>query len=126
MVVPAPLEQQLVRLVMSTSWMARALQAARDVDPPDWLIGAGAIRSLVWDHLHGLQQPDLPKDIDLVFFDACALGEERERDVADGLRELAPDLPWDVKNQAAVDLWYPQVFGVEVRPLASSADAVST
>jgi hypothetical protein len=33
---------------MSTDWMVRALHAAREVDPPDWLIGAGAIHGLVW------------------------------------------------------------------------------
>jgi hypothetical protein len=106
--------------------MVRALEAAREVDPPDWLIGAGAIRSLVWDHLHGLTEPELPKDIDLVFFDADVLTDEREAEVADELRQRAPELPWDVKNQAAVHLWYPRVFGLNVRPLASSADAVGT
>jgi uncharacterized protein len=38
----------------------------------------------------------------------------------------APDICWDVTNQAAVHLWYPQVYGVAVKPLTSSADGVAT
>jgi hypothetical protein len=35
----------------------RALRAARAVDPPDWLIGGGVIRDLVWDHVHDPRRP---------------------------------------------------------------------
>jgi hypothetical protein len=66
------LEDRLARLVLSTGWMPHALETGREVAPPDWLIGAGAIRSLVWDHLHAATAA-VPKDIDLVFFDAGAL-----------------------------------------------------
>jgi hypothetical protein len=119
------LEDRLSRLVLSTGWMMRALETAREVAPPDWLIGAGAIRSLVWDHLHG-EAAAVPKDIDLVFFDTGSLNEEREIEVLSALAKQAPELPWDVKNQAAVHLWYPRVFGQTVPPLLSSADAVAT
>ncbi len=119
------LEDRLARLVLSTGWMAHALEMGREVAPADWLIGAGAIRSLVWDHLHGATAA-VPKDIDLVFFDAGGLNAEREAQVLGELVRCAPELPWDVKNQAAVHLWYPQVFGLTVEPLVSSADAVAT
>jgi hypothetical protein len=104
----------------------RALHAARAVDPPDWLIGAGAIRDRVWDHLHGLTRPAPVKDLDLAFFDPGSLASERERSVQSALTAQAPDLAWDVTNQAAVHLWYPQVFGVEIDPLTSTSDAVGT
>jgi hypothetical protein len=58
--------------------------------------------------------------------DAGALNAEREAQVLGELVRHAPELPWDVKNQAAVHLWYPQVFGLTVEPLVSSADAVAT
>jgi uncharacterized protein len=103
-----------------------ALRAARVVDPPDWLIGGGVIRDLVWDHLHDPLQPLIPKDVDLAFFDPAMLGREHEQSILNALRAQAPDVPWDVKNQAAVHLWYPRVFGVEVDPLTSSADGVGT
>jgi hypothetical protein len=102
-----------------------ALGAAREVNPPDLLIGAGAIRDVVWDQLHGYREATRPKDVDLVFFDR-AVGTGGEQSVLDALRTLAPTVPWDVHNQATVHLWYAKAFGVEVDPLASSADGVGT
>lgn len=120
------LQSRLIELVRSSPMLMSALCAAREVDPPDWLIGGGVIRDLVWDHLHDPGRPASHKDVDLAFFDPVALGEDREQGVLAALSTLAPDIPWDVKNQAAVHLWYPQVFGFEVQPLTSSADGVAT
>jgi len=120
-----PLDVRLTGLVLASPLLTRALEAAREVDAPDWLIGAGVIRDLVWDKLHG-HEPAPPKDVDLVFFDAADLSPEREAAVRTALAARAPEVPWDVKNQAAVHLWYPRVFGLEVEPVTSSADGVAT
>jgi hypothetical protein len=42
------------------------------------------------------------------------------------LQSRAQDLPWDVKNQAAVHLWYRKVFGSNVAPFGSAVEAIST
>ncbi len=120
------LELRLTALVHSSSMLMRALRAARAVDPPDWLIGSGVIRDRVWDHLHGFARPVASKDVDLAFFDPSSLDSDRERSVQREVAALAPDICWEVTNQAAVHLWYPKVFGVEVEPLTSSADGVAT
>jgi hypothetical protein len=119
-------EARLEEIVRSTSWLMRALEAARDVDPPDWLIGAGAVRAAVWDRLHGYDAPTPIADIDLAFFDPTDLSEEREHQVEGCLRDALPSAPWDAKNQAAVHLWYRDKFGYTVDPLHSSADGVAT
>ena len=106
--------------------LMRALRAARSVAAPDWLIAAGAVRDVVWDELHGRDLTATPRDIDLAFFDPVDLTEAREQAIESRLCAQAPDLPWDVKNQAAVHLWYPKVFGSQVEPFASSADAIAT
>ena len=36
------------------------LETVRGCNPPDWLVGAGVIRNLVWDHLHQYQTPTSP------------------------------------------------------------------
>jgi hypothetical protein len=130
----------------------RALHVAREVDAPDWLITAGAVRTAVWDHLHGFTPPSatspLPPaasspaagsaaalsprppaslaDVDLAFFDAADRSPARDAAVEAALRAVAPDLPWEAKNQAAVHLWYPRRFGLAVEPFSRSADAVAT
>ena len=112
-------------IVRSTPTLVTALEAARDVDSPDWLLGAGAVRTAVWDRLHGFD-PSGPTDVDVVFFDPIDLSSERDAQVEQALRDRAPEIPWDSKNQAAVHLWYPERFGYEVEPLTSSADGVAT
>jgi uncharacterized protein len=115
---------RLEEIVRATPWLMGALEAARDVDAPDWLLGAGAIRTAVWDHLHGTTS--LPNDVDLVFFDPADLTPARDEEVERRLLARAPGLDWDAKNQAAVHLWFPRRFGYAVEPLRSSAEAVAT
>jgi hypothetical protein len=113
-------------IVRSTDWLMRALVAARDVNPPDWLIGAGAVRGAVWDRLHGHETRTELADLDLLFFDPDDLSEQHEQEIQRRLEAKLPEAPWDAKNQAAVHLWYPQKFGFEVEPLTSTAAAVAT
>src|SRR3954471_15554389 len=115
---------RLEEIVRSTPWLMDALAAAREVAAPDWLIGAGAVRTAVWDRLHGYDEAE-PADVDLAFFDPDDLSEERETAIERQLRGLLP-VEWDAKNQARVHLWYARRFGYEVPPLTSSADAVAT
>ena len=103
-----------------------ALRAARDVDAPDWLIAAGAIRDAAWDDLHGRPVTAMPRDVDVAFFDSSDLTPDRDRGVEEALQARAPHLPWQARNQAAVHLWYPRRFGTEVAPFRSAAEAVGT
>lgn len=116
---------RLARFVRDVPALMRALEAARVADPPEWLICAGAIRDAVWDELHG-RVPAGPRDIDLAFFDPDDLSPACDRTVEAQLRRLAPELPWQAKNQAAVHLWYPRRCGLSVAPFCSSAEAVAT
>ncbi len=119
-------ERRLSELLRDTAWFWRLLEAARDVDAPDWLLGAGALRTAVWDRLHGFEEPPALRDVDLAFFDPVDFTPARDEAVEAALRERAPDVPWEARNQAAVHLWYPRRFGYAVEPLTSSADAVAT
>src|SRR5919204_899193 len=44
---------RLTQLVRSDEWLMEVLRAARACHPPEWVVGAGVLRNLVWDHLHG-------------------------------------------------------------------------
>jgi hypothetical protein len=104
----------------------QVLEAARDCDPPDWWIGAGVIRDLVWDELHGGFDHTKEKDVDLAFFDPTDLSPDRDLEVEAALRRCLPTVPRQARNQAAVHTWYERRFGFPVEPLESSADAVAT
>jgi uncharacterized protein len=106
--------------------MSQALALVRDSGLPEAVIGAGAVRNLVWDHLHGYAVPTEVRDIDVAFFDPSDLTHERDTEAERTLRAMAPELPWQAKNQAAVHTWFARKFGYAVEPLTSIEDAVAT
>jgi hypothetical protein len=75
------LDARLEALVRSSDWLMGVLRAVRDVDPPDWLVGGGVLRDLVWDRLHGRAEPGRPRDVDLAFFDSHRLDAGRDAEV---------------------------------------------
>ena len=119
-------QQQLTEMIWATPWFREILGAARDCNPPDWLVGAGVIRNLVWDHLHGYQTPTPLADVDVIFFDPTDLSPARDHAVQEQLAGRMPSVQWEATNQAAVHLWYEEVFGFAVPPFQSSEEAVAT
>ena len=117
---------RLESLLQSTGWFVEALRAAREVAPPDWYVGGGVIRTLVWDALHDHKKPTPLADVDLAFFDPNDLSVEKERRVEAALKDRCPAVPWEARNQAAVHLWYEEKFGRPVEPLVSTRDGVAT
>ncbi|KAA8732826.1 nucleotidyltransferase family protein [Acinetobacter qingfengensis] len=102
-----------------------ALRIGRDMNFSSWCIGAGAVRNLVWDHLHHYEQPSYLSDIDLVYFDAeenLSIEQQHQKRIT----EKSPDFSWEITNQAFVHLWFEQYFGHPVAPLHSLQDAIST
>ena len=67
---------------------------------PDWAIGAGFVRSLVWDSLAALKARTPLPDIDVLFFDAENVARQQEMEIENRLRGVRNDLPWSVRNQA--------------------------
>ena len=103
------------------------LHAAADVDAPDWWIGAGVIRDLVWDTRYGPGfDPRRVRDVDVAFFDPDNLDSQRDQDVEAALVARHPWVRWEAKNQAAVHLWYPRRFGLQVEPFRCTLNAIAT
>jgi hypothetical protein len=101
-------EAALLDLVRRSPRLMQLLDAGRQTGLAEWAIGAGAIRNLVWDSLHGYAAPTPLADIDFVYFEPAL---DREREIAATLSACVPDAPWEVTNQATVHHWYAQHFG---------------
>jgi len=76
----------------------RALCAVRSLKLSDWLIGAGFVRNLIWDHQFGTHTR--LNDIDVVYYCAKNTHPETDYDLEVQLLQLEPTLPWSVTNQA--------------------------
>jgi uncharacterized protein len=119
-------EARLRSIVQSSAWFGRLLDAGQSLGLASWCIGAGALRNLVWDALHGHTKPSLLSDIDFAYFDAGDLSAASEQAVQAELLRRCPGEPWEATNQAAVHLWFERHFGHAVAPLPSLEAAVAS
>lgn len=117
---------RLAALVRATPWFMSALRAGRELGLADWCIGAGALRNLVWDALHGHPQPSALADVDFAYFCAEDTNIARDVELQRRLQALCPDMPWEVTNQAGVHLWFERHFGHAVEPLRSLEESVAS
>lgn len=122
----AELRERLVAIVRESAWFMSALSAVRELGLSSWCIGAGAVRNLVWDRLHGFETPSALSDVDVAYFDAADLSAERDTELQNRLNRQLPGVPWEVTNQAAVHHWFEGHFGHPVEPLASLHEAVAS
>lgn len=106
--------------------MMRVLDAVRRSGLPDAWVGAGAIRDLVWDSMHGAFDPSRVKDVDVAFLDSSDLSPQRDASADAVLAAIDPDVRWEAKNQAAVHTWFERRFGIAALPLHSIDEAVAT
>jgi hypothetical protein len=118
---------ELVEIVLASPWHCAVLDAVDDLALPDWFVGAGAVRDLVWDVRFGRGfAPEHIEDVDVVFFDAVDLTHERETRAEGTLAAAMPAVTWDVTNQARVHLWFEERFGAPAAPLTSTVDGIAT
>lgn len=80
--------------------------------------GLGSAARLRRAHASGRRRPGV--------FDPADLTGARDEEIESALRARLPGVPWQAKNQAAVHLWYPKRFGLQVEPFASAAEAIAT
>lgn len=115
-------EATLVELARSSQWLLEILHAAREVNPPNWAVAAGVVRTLVWDHLHDFESPSRLNDVDVLFFDPV---RQSESEIEEALRSRAPGYEWEAKNQAFIHEWYARKLGVEIPPYTSTEAGIA-
>ncbi len=125
-----PFERQreiLFDIVRAEPLLMNALEAAREMDLPQWRIVAGAIYNSVWNALTDRPSGYGIKDIDLLYFDDSDLSWEAEDAVIARGREVfaGSPVPVEIRNQARVHLWFPEKFGIEFPPLRSGDEALT-
>ncbi|HLS09088.1 nucleotidyltransferase family protein [Lentibacillus sp.] len=112
-------EKDVLELVKQDEWMMQVLNAAAMLNPPDWWVCAGFVRTKIWDTLHNFSERTILPDVDVVYFDKTNLDESKEKKLEQQLRHLLPDVPWSVKNEARMHLRN------DLPPYTSSVDAIA-
>jgi hypothetical protein len=107
--------------------MMEVLRTVKRLNLPNWWIGAGFVRSKVWDTLHGYNQRTPLPDIDAIYFnrddfsDKEAQWETTNQEIVyeRKLKEVMPSVHWSVTNQARMHLFHHD------NPYQSSEEALS-
>ncbi len=111
-------EADLLRLIASDPWRMACLEAVAALGLPDCWIGAGFVRTPVWDRLHGHAAPTPLPDIDVIYH-RPGDGPAEEAAAEAALAARLPGEPWSVRNQARMHRRNGD------RPYRSTADALT-
>lgn len=117
----------IILLIQNDNWMMAILRTVKTLDLPDWYVGAGFIRSKVWDTLHGYSQRTSLPDVDVIYFEKNdftpdeANGESTTAEISyeKRLQNLFTGVRWSVTNQARMHLFH------HTTPYNSSEEALS-
>lgn len=98
------------------------LKLAESLNLPDWWIGAGFVRSKVWDNIHGYKERTSLPDIDLIYFEEKPINtirkdEKKFEEILNAHKELC--VKWQVRNQARMHLHHKR------KPYKNSEEALS-
>jgi len=81
----------------------KVLRLVASLELPDCYVAAGFVRNMVWDYLHQYPSTNL-NDIDVVYFDRQETNDSVCQQAEKSLRRQAPEINWQVKNQAVMHL----------------------
>jgi hypothetical protein len=93
-------EDFVVATVLRDPWRRRVLEHVRSLELSDGWVAAGFVRSAVWDRLSGKRTATPLPDVDVIYFDPDDTARPSEETIRRKLEEMAPGVPWSVKNQA--------------------------
>ena len=92
-------EDRLRDILRGNDGRMTALRCLRTLRLPQGAIGAGFIRTAVWDHVTGRSATPVD-DIDVIYFDPQDVSRGTESRIEAALTAALPGLPWSVRNQA--------------------------
>jgi hypothetical protein len=96
--------KRLTEWIREDKEMMDCLRAVRALELPQGCMAAGVIRNFVWDVKHGFDDRTPLNDIDVLYYDPSDITKETEKKNEARLREIAPEHPWSVKNEARMHL----------------------
>lgn len=100
------IEEDIINLIKNDDWMMNVLKEVEKLGLPDWMIGAGFIRTKVWDFLHDIKREvALTRDVDLIYFNPLIADENADEELSNKMKGFL-GLDWEIVNQAYTHKWH--------------------
>lgn len=106
-------------LIAQNPMRIQLLKLVSELNLPDAWIGAGFVRNLVWDALHGYATSTPLTDVDVVYFNSLQTEPAADLKLEACLLNQDPTVKWQVRNQARMHTKNGDA------PYTSSADAIA-
>lgn len=111
-------EDDITVLLRRDAWRMDVLHAAERLALPDWWIGAGFLRNLVWNTIEG-KPSETTRDVDLVYFDSSRTQPEYDWEFDSQMNREFPFADWEIRNQARMH------YVNDFAPYVSTADEIA-
>ncbi len=106
--------QDILKIIEKDSWMMEVINTVNKLNLPDWWIGAGFVRSKVWDYLHDYKTPTPLPDVDVIYFDPNDFAKSEthsestkmEKKYEAELEKAIQGVEWSVTNQARMHVFH--------------------
>lgn len=119
------MKNELISALKKNKELVEVLNITRDLNLPNWYIGAGAIPQTYWNIVHGFKPNFGIKDYDVVYYDKKDLSKESESRLQTKFEKLT-NANVDLTNEARVHLWFEEDFGKKIEQLKSCEDAINS
>ncbi len=118
--------EQLLEILEKNKDVQLIFERIRELDIPNWYLGAGGVAQTVWNIRHGFDPENGIKDYDLVYYDANDISYGAEDIFIQRGNEIFKDIsaPVEIRNQARVHLWYEKHFGKTIDQYNSVEEAI--
>ena len=118
----------IVKIIEKDRWMMDILNVVEKLNLPDWWIGAGFVRSKVWDTIHNYSVRTPIPDIDVIYFDKNDYLPEESKNESTRkeiyyeniLKSVEGSVNWSVTNQSRMHLFHNE------KPYKNSVEALAS
>ncbi len=122
---PTDIEQRRFwQIVQMHDELMQIMQSLQQLDASSY-VAAGALRHVIWAHLHAVPYHLAGTEVDVIFFDQTDINDHRAAALKQALDQQFPHIQWDVTNQATVHHWYRTEKNECIAPLQSIVEALS-
>ncbi len=111
-------EEDITQLILADAWRMDVLREAEKINLPNWWIGAGFLRNIIWDAIEGIESSPT-RDVDLVYFDKEKIDPETDWAYDKELQSIYPNAEWEVRNQARMH------YVNDFQPYTSAEDGIA-
>ncbi len=96
-------EKFIISIIENNTSVYNILSILRNENESLYL-GGGVVRNIIWDYLHGFNDPTPIEDVDVMYYDSQNVDKAFDMKIENHLKAIKPNTLWSVKNQGRMHI----------------------